>query len=77
MEVAPRFRQNPDALKDIYIAARAAGVGVANVASLVNPALRDQSTGQALSSSSTMVPLSAIARFSESPQSIKRQPPGW
>ncbi len=68
MEVAPRFRQNPDALKDIYIAARAAGVGVANVASLVNPALRDQSTGQALSSSSTMVPLSAIARFSESPK---------
>ena len=66
MEVAPRFRQSPEALKDIYVPARAAGVGVANVASLVNPALRDQSTGQALGASSTMVPLSAIARFSES-----------
>ena len=66
MEVAPRIRQSPEALKDIYVPARAAGVGVANVASLVNPALRDQSTGQALGASSTMVPLSAIARFSES-----------
>ena len=66
MEVAPRFRQSPEALKDIYVPARAAGVGVANVANLVNPALRDQSTGQALGASSTMVPLSAIARFSES-----------
>ena len=66
MEVAPRFRQSPEALKDIYVPARAAGVGVANVSSLVNPASRDQSTGQALSAGSTMVPLSAIARFSES-----------
>jgi multidrug efflux pump len=67
MEIAPRFRQNPEALKDIYVPARAAGVGVANAASLVNPALRDPSTGQALSNTaSTMVPLSAIARFSES-----------
>ena len=67
MEVAPRFRQSPEALKDIYVPARAAGVGVANAANLVNPALRDPSTGQALSTAgSTMVPLSAIARFSES-----------
>ncbi len=67
MEVAPRFRQSPEALNDIYVPARATGVGVANAASLVNPALRDQSTGQALSNTgSTMVPLSAIARFSES-----------
>jgi multidrug efflux pump len=67
MEIAPRFRQNPEALKDIYVPARATGVGVANAASLVNPALRDPSTGQALSNTaSTMVPLSAIARFSES-----------
>ncbi len=67
MEVAPRFRQSPEALKDIYVPARGAGVGVANAANLVNPALRDQSTGQALSTAgSTMVPLSAIARFSES-----------
>ena len=71
MEVAPRYRQSPESLKDIYVPARAAGVGVANVASLVNPALRDQSTGQALSNvggttGNTMVPLSAIAKFSES-----------
>ena len=67
MEVAPRYRQSPEALKDIYVPARVAGVGVANAANLVNPALRDQSTGQALSTTgSTMVPLSAIARFSES-----------
>ena len=65
MEVAPRFRQSPEALKDIYVPARAAGVG-SSVATLVNPALRDQSTGQALGSTgSTMVPLSAIAKFSE------------
>lgn len=66
MEVAPRFRQSPEALKDIYMPARATGVGT-TAATLVNPALRDQSTGQALSNTgSTMVPLSAIARFSES-----------
>jgi len=66
MEVAPRFRQSPEALKDIYVPARATGVGT-TVATLVNPALRDPSTGQALSNTgSTMVPLSAIARFSES-----------
>ncbi len=66
MEVAPRYRQSPESLKDIYVPARATGVGVANAASLVNPALRDPSTGQALSATgSTMVPLSAIAKFSE------------
>ena len=65
MEVAPRFRQSPEALKDIYVAARpAAGTTAAN------PALRDQSTGQALSTAaSVMVPLSAIAKFSESAKS--------
>ena len=66
MEVAPRFRQSPEALKDIYVPARATGVGT-TVSTLVNPALRDPSTGQALSTTgSTMVPLSVIARFSES-----------
>ena len=87
MEVAPRFVRSPEALKDIYVPARGAGIaspattnatattattqGTAtastNVAGVVNPALRDPSSGQALSSSATtMVPLSAIARFSES-----------
>ena len=70
MEVAPRFRQSPEALKDIYIPARAVatatGASTSSIANLVNPALRDPSTGQVLSmSSNNMVPLSAIARFSE------------
>ncbi len=66
MEIAPRYRQSPESLKDIYVPARATGVGT-TVSTLVNPALRDQSTGQALSATgSTMVPLSAIAKFSES-----------
>ena len=71
MEVAPRFRQSPEALKDVYVPARAAGVGTAasSLANLVNPALRDAATGQVLSAGSTMVPLSAIARFSESAKS--------
>ena len=65
MEIAPRYRQSPESLKDIYVPARAAGVGT-TVSTLVNPALRDQSTGQALSATgSIMVPLSAIAKFSE------------
>ena len=71
MEVAPRFRQSPESLKDIYVPARSAGVGVANAASLVNPSAKDQSTGQALGSvGSTMVPLSVIARFSESAKAV-------
>lgn len=64
MEVAPRFIRSPETLKDIYVPAKnaaATGTGTS-----VNPALRDPSSGQALSASATtMVPLSAIARFSE------------
>ena len=74
MQVAPRFIRSPESLKDIYVPAR--GATIASQASsaaapfiltnIVNPALRDQSSGQALSLSPTnMVPLSAIARFSE------------
>ena len=79
MEVAPRFIRSPESLKDIYVPAKGTGVvtaapaaSVANTSTLtniVNPALRDQSTGQALTSSAdTMVPLSAIARFSQNPK---------
>ena len=74
MGVAPRFIRSPESLKDIYVPAKGA-TPVATVATsstltnIVNPALRDQSTGQALSSSATnMVPLSAIATFSENPK---------
>ncbi len=71
MEVAPRFRQSPQALRDIYVPARGMGdamqaTGALSGAAVVNPALRDPSTGQALSANGgTLVPLSAIARFSE------------
>ena len=74
MGVAPRFIRSPASLNDIYVPAKggAAGATVATsttLTNIVNPALRDQSTGQALSSSATtMVPLSAIARFSENPK---------
>jgi len=85
MEVAPRFIRSPEALKDIYIPAKASSLTTSGTTSgttsstssttttasgasttVTNPALRDPSSGQALSSSATtMVPLSAIARFSE------------
>jgi multidrug efflux pump len=69
MQVAPRYIGSPEALKDIYVPAKnAAATDTASRAasSVVNPALRDPSSGQALSAASTtMVPLSAIARFSE------------
>ena len=72
MGVAPRYIQSPESLKDIYVPARGgSGSTLASavpgaVTTVVNPALRDPSSGQALSSAmTTMVPLSAIASFSE------------
>ena len=94
MGVAPLYTRSPEALKDIYVPARAQaashdapGGDSATTAATrrtaarhrrtasgrppapsVNPALRDQATGQAVSAApTTMVPLSAIARFSERP----------
>ncbi len=76
MEIAPRFIRSPESLKDIYVPVKAAAVVLNStavspaVSNMVNPALRDQSTGQALSLRATnMVPLSAIARFTEGPKS--------
>ena len=71
MQVAPRYIGSPEALKDIYVPARntaaastASATGV--TPSIVNPALRDPSSGQALSTAvTTMVPLWAIASFTE------------
>jgi multidrug efflux pump len=62
MEVAPRFALSPEALKDVYVPAKG------NTAStIINPALRDPSSGQTLSgAATTMVPLAAFARFAES-----------
>jgi multidrug efflux pump len=72
MGVAPRYIQSPESLKDIYVPARGgSGTTLASAVpgaatTVVNPALRDPSSGQALSASlTTMVPLSAIAKFSE------------
>ncbi len=75
MGVAQRYIRSPESLKDIYVPAKGATItssstaATSSLTNIVNPALRDQSTGQALSSSATnMVPLSAIARFSENPK---------
>ncbi|MGE3346800.1 MAG: efflux RND transporter permease subunit [Ramlibacter sp.] len=71
MGVAPRYTRSPESLKDIYVPARLAAStssSLTSTSSPINPSLRNQSTGQALSSSArNMVPLSAIARFSERP----------
>nr|WP_236589447.1 efflux RND transporter permease subunit [Ramlibacter aurantiacus] len=67
--VEPRYIRSPEALEDIHVPARAAAAGTgAGAGSPPNPALRDPATGQALSSVGTpMVPLAAIARFSQRP----------
>ena len=76
MQVAPRYIGSTEALKDIYVPAKnavsAGGASPVTAASATpavaaNPALRDRSSGQVLSASATtMVPLSAIASFTES-----------
>jgi multidrug efflux pump len=106
MEVAPRYIQSPESLKDIYVPAKGAATTAAATSTStastttaaaattststststsstgatsitppsastvpVNPALRDPSSGQVLSAAATtMVPLSAIARFTENPK---------
>ena len=73
MEVAPRFIRSPESLKDIYVPSKggsgstlATATSGAAAAGVVNPALRDPSSGKVLSTAATtMVPLSAIASFSE------------
>jgi multidrug efflux pump len=84
MGVGPNYMRSPGALKDIYVPSRGftgdvaapvnstASTTTATSASTgsspINPALRDQATGQPVSSNATtMVPLSAIARFAERP----------
>jgi multidrug efflux pump len=63
MEIAPRFARSPEALKDVHVPVKGA---VSTGSILVNPALRDPSSGQALSAAATrMVPLSAFASFAE------------
>jgi multidrug efflux pump len=71
--VAPQHMRSPEALKDIYVpAAGTTSSGAASPSTAasgpINPALRNQATGRVLSTApAAMVPLSAIARFSERP----------
>jgi multidrug efflux pump len=63
MEVAPRYEQSTEALKDVYVAAR-----LSPAAKALNNGLRDAATGASLSgTATTMVPLSAFATFTNNP----------
>jgi len=60
MEHNPAYSRSPQALNDIYVPVRA------TTSTSANPGLRDVASGQALSTSSTvMVPLSNVASFAE------------
>jgi multidrug efflux pump len=64
MEVAPEYTRSPQSLNDVYVPANLSASAAAAVAS--NPALRDPSSGQVLSSSAkNMVPLSAFSTFAD------------
>jgi multidrug efflux pump len=69
MEAAPRYTRSPNSLDDIYVPARGTATSAtpsSTASAVINPALRDQSSGQTLSTNVTnMVPLSAFARFSQ------------
>ena len=80
MGVAPKFTRSPESLNDIHVPARVPAGSVTSTAIAtatrsaaistgpINPGLRDQATGSPVSAvARTMVPLSAIARFSERP----------
>ncbi|RZL35289.1 MAG: nodulation protein, partial [Rubrivivax sp.] len=81
MEVAPRYARSPLALNDVQVPARgpagtAAATNTAATSTAINPALRDSSTGQAVSNSMTrMVPLTTLASIAESatPTSVNHQ----
>ncbi len=86
MEVAPEYSRSPDALANVFVPASSTTITTGKTATTAagttaqavsaNPGLRDASTGSALNTSSrTMVPLSAIARFSEraTPAAINHQ----
>lgn len=65
MEVAPEYTRSPQSLNDVYVPATIAS-STTTTATASNPALRDPSSGQVLSSSAkTMVPLSAFATFAD------------
>ena len=62
MEWDPRYTQSPEALRDVRVPVRASGTST----TAANPALRNSSTGQAISiTPNTMVPLETIASYRE------------
>jgi multidrug efflux pump len=64
MEHNPAFTRSPQALNDIYVPVRASAATATSTSA--NPGLRDVASGQALSTSGTvMVPLSNVASFAE------------
>ena len=64
MEWMPQFAQGPEALKDVRTPTASPGGGAQ--AGLINPALRDPSTGSALTTAATpLTPLSVIASIAE------------
>jgi multidrug efflux pump len=79
MEWAPGYTTSPNALDDIYVAAKPAAAASATQAAAAvsaNPALRNASTGNVLANTPTpLVPLSTIARFVEesSPTSVSHE----
>ncbi|MDP3824128.1 MAG: efflux RND transporter permease subunit [Burkholderiales bacterium] len=88
MEWHPRYTTGPNALRDVYVVAKtpvgsvAPGAAatttstVTTAAVSANPGSRDASSGNALANSATsLVPLSAVAKFSEesTPTSINHQ----
>jgi multidrug efflux pump len=74
MEWHPQFTTGPNALRDVQVAAAASAAASSAVSA--NPGSRDPSTGSALSTSArSLVPLSAVAKFSEgsAPTSVNHQ----
>ncbi|CAM8648730.1 AcrB Cation/multidrug efflux pump [Oxalobacteraceae bacterium] len=64
MEHNPAYTRSPQALNDIYVPVRASAATATSTSA--NPGLRDVASGQALSTSGTvMVPLSNVASFAE------------
>ena len=64
MEHNPAYTRSPQALNDIYVPVRASAATATSTSA--NPGLRDVASGQALSTSGTvMVPLSNVASFTE------------
>ncbi|MFN5101063.1 MAG: efflux RND transporter permease subunit, partial [Burkholderiaceae bacterium] len=64
MEHNPAYTRSPQALNDIYVPVRASAATATSTSA--NPGLRDVASGQALSTSGTvMVPLSNFASFAE------------